>query len=262
MTSTTSSGIKGFTGVAAVLAMALGASSALAQVTDDSLYLPAAAHTAGRNGAQWRTDVALFNPNSFEVAYTVELLEQDRDNSAPRSRVFAVPAGQGVSHTDILDSVFAATGSAALRITASAPLEVSARTYNQTASGTFGQLIGAGKQSQAIKSGATATIFPLSSSASRDRGFRTNLGFVNCGATPLTVEVSLYRSTGELAGTSSYSLAPYSFTQTTDVFAIVGAGDVDAGYAKVRASSLDGAFYAYASVIDNLSGDPLYVVAE
>ncbi|MFH1176806.1 MAG: hypothetical protein V1750_05310, partial [Acidobacteriota bacterium] len=226
----------------------------------EPLYVPAAAHTSGVKGSQWRTDISLYNPGAESVGYTVELL-QDGATSTGETRGFSLPAGQAVAHTDILSSVFGISGVAALRIGSEGALVVSGRTYNQTAQGTFGQLIRAKRQGDAARAGEIQRLFPLASSATRDRGFRTNLGFVNPSAVEVVIEASLYRGNGARVATQIYTLKPGAFVQVTDVFGKAGAGDVEAGYAEIVTTTPDGAFFAYASVIDNISGDPLYIAA-
>jgi hypothetical protein len=260
MTSTNHKANRGSKAAAIIITLALAAAANAAQV--ETLYLPAAAHVAGMNGAQWRTDVSLYNTSANVVTYTIEMLTQDADNTAATARTFTLASGQSIAHNDVIDTVFAAAGSAALRITADGALAASARTYNQTAQGTYGQLIEAGKADEAIKAGTTATIFPLAGSPSRDRGFRTNLGFVNATAAEINIEVSLHRATGEQVSARTVTLKPFSFNQINDAYGKAGAGEIEAGFAKVRTTTTDGAVLAYASVIDNLSGDPLYVAAE
>jgi hypothetical protein len=50
--------------------------------------------------------------------------------------------------------------------------------------------------------------------------------------------------------------------QYDKIFDDMGAGEVDNGYAVVRVITDGGKVLAYASVVDNLSGDPVYVQAQ
>ena len=45
------------------------------------------------------------------------------------------------------------------------------------------------------------------------------------------------------------------------VYSTVTTSDVPDGFALVRTTTTGGAFFAYASVIDNLSGDPIFIPA-
>jgi hypothetical protein len=48
----------------------------------------------------------------------------------------------------------------------------------------------------------------------------------------------------------------------TDIFALVTDQDVADGYALVRTRSSGGRFFAYASVVDNRSGDAVFIPAQ
>jgi hypothetical protein len=76
------------------------------------------------------------------------------------------------------------------------------------------------------------------------------------------VDVELYTSSGNLLGIVSRTLEPYEMIQVNRIFDQVGAGLVQSGFAVVKVDSADGKILAYASVIDNQSGDPVYVAAQ
>ena len=106
-----------------------------------------------------------------------------------------------------------------------------------------------------------ARLVQLAYSTDAKKGFRTNLGLVNASSLTIAVWVDLYRGDGTLLGTRGASLGPYRSTQLNDVFSTVTTADVADGFALVRTTTAGGAFFAYASVIDNLSGDPIYIPA-
>jgi hypothetical protein len=75
------------------------------------------------------------------------------------------------------------------------------------------------------------------------------------------VEVELYEADGTLLGMLPIYLTPFEYRQVNRVFDRVTDGDVEDGYAVVRTISPNGAFFALASVVDNLTGDPTAVPA-
>jgi hypothetical protein len=87
------------------------------------------------------------------------------------------------------------------------------------------------------------------------------VGLVNTTAGAITVEVSFYSGVNILLGTRTYTLRPFESIQRTDVFGEPGAANLDDGYAVVRTTTSAGRFLAYASVVDNRSGDPIYIPA-
>ncbi len=58
------------------------------------------------------------------------------------------------------------------------------------------------------------------------------------------------------------TLKPYEHRQVNDAFHAVGADDVPDGYAVVRTTTEGGGFIAYASVVDNGSGDAVFLLGE
>lgn len=229
----------------------------------DPLYVPGTAHVTGVGGSNWRTDLELHNSGSIQATYTIALLKRDQANSNPETRSYGLSAGSAIRYNDIVGSMFGYSGAATLRITpTSGSLMATSRTYNDQPSGTYGQFVPGFSSSQAITYGQTARIVQMSRSAETGSGFRTNLGLVSVSGSQIDVEVALYSSTGALLGTKNYSLRPWESVQTTDIFSTVTSANVPDGYAVLRTTTPGGQFLAYASVIDNRSGDPIYVPAK
>ena len=90
---------------------------------------------------------------------------------------------------------------------------------------------------------------------------RTNLGFAAYSAGDTELDVHLWSTDGvrqELGSIEGLiSVPPGSHTQVPRVFEFIGLGDdtIEAIEAAV-AVTLGGAIYPYATVIDNISGDP------
>lgn len=90
-------------------------------------------------------------------------------------------------------------------------------------------------------------------------GFRTNVGFVNGVDMPIAIEITLCDRNGTLLGALSYTLKPYEFKQIDRIFEQVTRNAVADGYALVRTTTPNGRFFAYASVVDNVTADPICV---
>ena len=110
--------------------------------------------------------------------------------------------------------------------------------------------------------GTEATLILLSRSPDPSTGFRTNIGFVNLVGTQTKMEIDLFAADGTDLGTVTRNLKPFEYRQVNDVFHAAGADDVPDGYAIVRTTSEDGRFIAYASVVDNGSGDAVFILGE
>ncbi|HPC82152.1 MAG TPA: PKD domain-containing protein [Thermoanaerobaculaceae bacterium] len=225
------------------------------------LYVLAAAHLSGLAGTNWRTDLEVHNPTAAAVTFRLELLKRDQENSQPQSVTRTLAAGQSERFVDVLDTVFRFSGAATLRVTpTSGRLLVTSRTYNDQPGGTYGQFIPAAAVAEAIAFGQPARLVQLAQATSTTSGFRTNVGFVNITGATLALDASLRGSDGTLLGTKSWTLRPYEFKQVDRVFSGLAPGDVE-GYVVLTTPTVNGAFLAYASVIDNRSGDPVFVPA-
>jgi hypothetical protein len=99
----------------------------------------------------------------------------------------------------------------------------------------------------------------LSQSATTTTGYRTNIGFVNATNMKIHIEVKLFSSTGAALGTLGYDLEAYDYQQVDKIFTKVPAASVADGFAVLKTTTTGGRFFAYASVIDNVTSDPVCV---
>jgi PKD repeat protein len=220
-------------------------------------FVPAGAHAAGTNGTSWVTDMTLSNEGGSTATVSLLLLERDKENSNPAGIPVTVNAGAQLEILDVFLSRFGRDNvAAALRVCSNQPLLVMSRTYNQTAAGTFGQGIPGYPVAQAIASGERAKLTFLYEGAK----FRTNIGFVNTTSGTVTVNVDFFNSSGAPLGTKPYTLRAYEYVQKTRIFTEVTGSEVVAGSAVIRPSG--GGIFAYASLVDNATGDPTYMNAE
>lgn len=224
------------------------------------VWVPTAAHNTGSGGSAWRTDLEIANPGTTSVSYVVELLKKNQANPTPLHKSFTLDAGLTVRYPDLVLAQFGFEGSGALRITPTGGrLVATSRTYNQTAKGTYGQFVPGLPEDQAIIYGSQGRLVQLSQSATTTTGSRTNIGFVNATNMPIHIEVKLYSSTGAALGTLGYDLEAYDYQQVDKIFTKVPAASVVDGFAVLRTTTIGGRFFAYASVIDNITSDPVCV---
>jgi hypothetical protein len=234
-----------------------------ARAVPQVFYIPAGAHASGVAGTNWRTDVEVHNPGTAQAAYTMALLKHGQDNSAPVSQSFTLGPGLSVRYSDVVWQRFAFSGKAALRLTATAgTIIVTSRTYNDQPGGSYGQFVPAIADEAAITSAQEGRLIELSHEPSAaNGGFRTNLGVVNASSGTIGVTVDLYKADGTHLGRVPVTLRPYDYQQLDKIFERVTSTAVTDGYAVVRTWSTSGRFFAYASVIDNHTGDPICIPA-
>jgi hypothetical protein len=233
-----------------------------ATVTDPAIYIAATAHVSGALNTNWRTDVELHNPGTTEARVEVAMLVRGQANPTPETRTFTVAAGTSMRLEDILSSSFSFDGAAALRLTVlEGDIIATSRTYNLTDSGTYGQFAGSVPGSHAFVTGEQAVLMQLTRSVPITTGFRTNVGMVNLSGVDITLDLEFYSADGTQLGTESYTLRPYEFIQKDKIFREVTSGSVEDGYIIMSSSTADARFLAYATTVDNRTGDSIYIPA-
>lgn len=229
------------------------------------LAIPAVAHTAGAGNSSWRSDVKIFYPiidagrggdggATTTVPVTLRYYPSN-SGSGVITKMMSLAPGRLLALDDVLQNLFglpSATG--ALRISASVALFATSRTYNQSATGTFGQDIPAVAITNTLTDGMAATFSGLS-----DSGYRTNIGFFNIGTTAADLMMELRSPAGQLIASKTTHVDAGVSTQINNLFGFFGASATPA--ASLRVTTTGGSTIAYASVIDNASGDPVFVPA-
>ena len=217
--------------------------------------IPAAAHVGGAQGTAWVTDVVFHNPGSEAATIHAFYMESDIDSSAAEAVRITVPADQSYLYDDVVRTIFGSNrGTGAILIGSDRPLAVSSRTYNNSAEGTYGQYIAGLDLNDALAAGGSATVIQLSGGS-----FRSNLGVANVSSATIDVAAEIYSETGQRLDTRYLRVPPWSHLQINGVFSAAGTPNLGDGYAVLSCSTLDARWFAYASVVDNRSGDPVYV---
>jgi hypothetical protein len=211
--------------------------------------------------ASWRSDIRLFNPASAPVTATLTYFPQPGNTGASGTKQVTIPAGQVMPIDNALQNLFALTnsgGSMLVTTPSSSQLIVTARTYNQTSNGTYGQFIPAVTPAGSIGL-SDNRVLQLLQLESSDK-MRTNLGFVETSGNPVTIEVSAIPSDAKVAAKTQIPLAANQFLQVS--LAQFGLGTAYNARVTVKVLSGTGRVTAYGSVIDAATQDPTYVPAQ
>jgi len=211
--------------------------------------IPAVGRAPGINGTFWRSDVRLFNPTASTMVVTLRYL------NATMPVVMA--PNQTVVLSDVLSQFGASSGSGALEVAWSGgngPI-IASRTYTTAANGgTFGQSI------DPVQSfGADSYVPGLRS----DSAFRSNVGFVNSGDVSIGITATLLTSGGQPLASAFVPLAPRSQTQFSLASLFPSLNIPALGTVTLQAHTDSGPFlFAYGSMVDNASGDPVFFAGE
>jgi hypothetical protein len=166
-----------------------------------------------------------------------------------------IPPRQMLAFRDVLSEVFlvqaATAGTISVELGSGSPAPIiTARTYNDTSTGTFGQYI------QSNRTSSTEPI--LLEGLSNDAASRTNLGVVNFTATLINSTITLLGADGaQIGNTIERSVPPRSFLQINSVTSAAGVSTAPLFAARVGASDR---FTAYASRLDNVTSDPIFII--
>jgi hypothetical protein len=223
------------------------------RATDRTYLVGGMAHAEGENDSQWRSKLALLNTSESETAAALEYVAGT--DSIP-VEVTLLP-GELVAWDDVVLDLFGADDSSgAIRVDADGQMLVTARTYNLSGDGSFGQFLPGVAEDQTLVSGQTGILSQLANNAQ----FRTNIGFVNLGNHACRVRITLYDAAGNQVGDArSPRIPPSGWNQESDIFNKAGAGQHDNAWARVELVTEECAVWGYASVIDQTSNDPTTV---
>lgn len=252
--------------------------------TANTLIIPVVTHVNGAT-APFESDVRLTNAGSASTNYQITLTPTRTDGTqgGGKATQITVGAGQTLALNDIAKTLFGfgATGQptdvgfGSLEIrplnSSAGGTYASSRTYATTPRGTFGQFI------PAIPFSAFATIasslpFPIGGGTpsltppvlsiqqiADSLKFRTNLGLVEGSGTPASGTINIYNDAGTKLKSVPFSLQPGEHQQLNGFLANNGVTGLDDGRIEIVLTSTTGAVTAYASVVDNVTSDPLAV---
>ena len=224
------------------------------------IYIPAAAHVDGLNGAVWRTDLEITGDPHLPIAYRLEWLPADTDNSLPNGVDFTLEPGQARRHLDVVGDDLGTTGAGALRVRMlDGHALVTSRTYTVTDAGSFGQFVAGQPAAAAVPFGAESVLVHLRQSADLMTGYRSNIGVVNTSADATDIVIDCFAADGASLGAIPFTLPPFATHQVNRILAELAPEGVDLASAVVTTTTAGGSFLAYASVIDNRSNDPIFV---
>ena len=239
-------------------ALAIQPAEAPANSNLESLTLPVVANGSGAFGTHWVSDLRIFNPS---------------EDSPALGRLYLLPAsgdgGWAYRQTDVIilqNSVLdlpavLATRFAAFDVRGSLRLEsvseglvMTSRTFTDGGgNGTYGQFIGASEPdlTLGVNSEAVALL-----QLAENEDYRTNLGFTEVDGETVALRVTRRDGrTGAVVGQPMLiTLQPFENVQKR-----LGEGTGDNQFAVIEAVDGFGRASVYASVVDNRTGDAIFV---
>jgi Viral BACON domain len=211
--------------------------------------------------AFWVSDLRIFNAGTVATPATLTFYPLSNP-SAAIAREIMIGAGEIKVLDNVLVSTFGfasnAGGSIVITTPAETALTATARTYNQTSNGTYGQFIPGVTVAESIGlNDRTLQILQVEQSTR----IRTNIGVNETSGNPATVEVSLITPDSLATPVVTIPLRANEYRQ----FGLLEFGLADAVYngrVTVKVVSGEGKVTAYGSAIDQITQDPTYVPAQ
>ncbi|MFZ2490830.1 MAG: CHRD domain-containing protein [Thermoanaerobaculia bacterium] len=236
----------------------------VASAAAEELVIPIVGRTAGANGTFYRTNLSVLNltPNSAPV-----LLEYFSSatvgNASPTSTAMVVLGGNeqlSLNGDALQRTLNLGDGTGALRITSPVAVAANANVFNDQRSvgrGTFGQLVPAFTASDALWDGVLPMLSDQRSIS--HAGSRTNIGWFNGSGSTTTIVFTARRPNGTALATSTQTVLVGAQRQLPLEVLFPSLESLDQMY--VTFTTTGGPLYVYASVVDNDSGDAIFVPA-
>jgi predicted esterase len=204
------------------------------------------ARTPGANGTYFVSDVRLVNPTGSSATVTLRFL-----GDAPVNPVnLTLLPMESRELRDVLALFALPEGSSgAVRFTSPAALLVAARTSNVDRNGLPGSY---GAQQDAVGLDSFSFSSAVLTAVVQDEKARTNVGFLS-GSSGAVLALTLRDANGVTMGSTTLTFQPLSWIQA-NVAQLFGLTRVERG-STLEITPSSGSFSAYASLVDQRSGD-------
>jgi len=215
-------------------------------LADSAWTVPGIVNASGLNGTHFVSDLTVTNPGAAPANVTLSFFP---GSSSPKN--FTLNPGQTVVYSDVAGVTFGVSGGAgALSVSSDQPLLIRAKTYNTSASGTYGVALPVVASDRLLAPGDVRDSLWISQDASGAAGYRTNIAMVFPDDSGGEATVTVYDADGNEVGSQDYSLDAPGLQQ----FAVGSfAGAVPVGRAQVQV--IRGSAAGYSVVVDNVTGD-------
>lgn len=245
--------------------------AALANHYSNFYVLPIAGKTAGVNNTSWISDVAVqnFGTTPLEVSFVfIASGEGNPNNVVPLtlpgtgSATATIPAGGSLLIRDAVAGI-SNSSTGAIMVGADRPFALTSRAYNDRNG--VGQGIQPARDFLDNSLGTTNNVMATAylPGLRNNSAFRSNIGFVAAtpnGGAPMVVSITVRAADGSSLGTTSYTVPSGALQHLQfSVGSFTNNATFDIGAAELRIVSGNGTVVPYASIIDNVTADGVFV---
>jgi len=212
-----------------------------------ALMIPGVGHVTGSGGKEFISDISILNTQSTIAVPDAKLYFSS--SSATVSAPQPVSASQAVQLSDVVNTYFkqgtAVQGTMHIRSRDTSRLAVSANVFNKAnLKGTYGTAIPVFRSNRVIGSGEKLVLTGLR----KDATAHTNLYLQEMSGAAGEAHIEFFNATGQSLSARDATVSPFSFTA-------VGAVVPDGGVMAVVTNTSGGKLQAYATPVDDASGD-------
>jgi hypothetical protein len=213
------------------------------------------AYLADVTGSAPISDLTLYYDPSTVVAGSASARFSEairQDTVTKESARLVLPPSQSVAMTDLVATLFgqtSGTGSVQVRTADWDKLGLAASVADVSAAqGTYGTALPVARSDRGVGTGQVVNLVDLR----QGNGFHTNLYLQEVSGQSTAVETDFYAADGSRIGSRSDALAPFELKQ---LLGAVPAGAAGARAINVGTGTPNGAFFAYATPVDEATGD-------
>lgn len=207
----------------------------------------------------WHSDVRIFNASAAKVDAQLTFVSQ---TGGVQTKPLTLGPNEVKQLDNLLQTTFGITndgGALHISTATAANLIATARTYNLTTNGTYGQFISAVTPNDAAALGTRP--LQLLQIEESDR-YRTNVGLAEVSGQPARVEVTVVPPDSKVSAVVQLDLGANEFRQLSQILKQVGMENTYNARVSVQVISGTGRITAYASVIDQQTQDPTLLQAQ
>ena len=230
---------------------------AAAQFLSPGTTIPVVANLPGNEGTFWRSDVTITNVGQAETSVVLELFPEIKNGTPtferPDPLQLDLPAGQQIVLSNVVQTRFGLQNvKGALRIysTDGTPLLIGSRTWTPGGGGSYGQgVTGLLVANQAWVGGLE-----------EDGFYRTNIGIFWPWDQSVTFPIRIHAADGAVVRESQVTFQEAGLRQLS-LDSALGVSSLPSGWAEIIAGEDTLGFYAYASRVDQITGDAEFQAA-
>lgn len=221
-----------------------------------ALFVPGAGHVTGSVGT-FISDVSVLNPPGNPLISDIRFYYSAIGGAAASQKSTSLPVvgNTSVAFADVVKNVFGnegQVGSLQIRSASADKLQISTNIFNvSNPAGTYGTAIPTFRSDRGVAAGDRLVLTGIR----QDAGAHTNFFIQETAGVGVTVQSEFLSGAGATLGTRSDQVGPFALTQINNAAPL---GSVAA--ILTNTSSGTGRFHAYATPVDNVSGDNWSIV--